>query len=63
VRQFVVGTGGVTIRSFATVQPHSEVRIPDKGVLRLELRDASYGWSFVDDQTLTVDDSGSASCH
>jgi hypothetical protein len=32
-------------------------------VLRLELRDASYGWSFVDDQTLTVDDSGSASCH
>ncbi|MGH3367953.1 MAG: metallophosphoesterase family protein, partial [Nocardioidaceae bacterium] len=63
IREFVVGTGGIALRQFHTVQPNSQVRIVDKGVLSMMLRDTGYSWEFVDDTTAAVDDAGSASCH
>jgi len=63
VRQFVVGSGGAAPRPFVSVEPNSEVRIVDKGVLGLQLRDdSSYSWEFVDDVTGAVDDAGSGTC-
>lgn len=63
IRQFVVGTGGVKPRAFKTVQPHSLVRIVDKGILTMALgSDATYSWAFLDDETAAVDDAGSGTC-
>jgi 3',5'-cyclic AMP phosphodiesterase CpdA len=82
IREFVVGTGGYDLMGMhTTIHPNSEVRIPDvadaaltsdqrkalkSGVLKLELREKSYRWWFIQaDGTAqgTVLDSGSAECH
>ena len=65
VRQFVVGTGGATLRDFAA-QPaaNSEARIADAyGVLALKLRPAAYDWRFVAQPGSAAHDSGTAACH
>jgi hypothetical protein len=66
-RQFVVGTGGVNTRSFASVQAGSEVRLTgnaNQGVLLLDLGASAYGWEFrvATGGTGTVKDSGVGSC-
>lgn len=62
IRQFVVGTGGAPLYTFASPQPNSEVRISTWGVLKLSLRDDDYQWEFI-----PVDrsggDNGTARCH
>ena len=64
VRQFVVGTGGVNLRQFRTVQPNSEIRSNSSlGVLELDLRPGGYSWRFVPASGGSFTDSGSASCH
>jgi hypothetical protein len=64
IRAFVVGTGGVNLRQFATVQPNSEVRHNSSfGVLLLELRPDGYGWRFAPTGGGSFSDSGSGTCH
>jgi hypothetical protein len=63
--QFVVGTGGTSLRGFGSEQPaHSVVRDASTwGVLKLTLHATSYDWEFVPIAGQTFTDKGSASCH
>ena len=64
VRQFVVGTGGATLRQFGAPEPNSEARIAGVyGVLSLRLRERSYEWRFVAQPGSTATDTGSTDCH
>jgi len=64
IREFVVGTGGGTLRSFKTISANSAVRNAGTfGVLRLTLRAGGYDWLFVPASGGTFTDSGSADCH
>jgi hypothetical protein len=66
LRQFVVGTGGVGLHSFATTAGNSEARNnTTHGVLKLTLRPSGYDWSFVPETGAGSGfaDSGSGSCH
>lgn len=63
IREFVVGTGGGSLRRFPHLARNSEIRISGQyGVLMLILELRRYRWEF-----LTVDgqiwDAGQASCH
>ena len=63
LREFVVGTGGVNLRQFRTIQPNSEVRANSSfGVLLLELRPNGYAWRFVPTAG-SFTDGGSGTCH
>ncbi len=64
IREFVVGTGGAALRSFAAVQPNSEVRKTGvHGILKLTLMPGKYTWQFVPVAGSTWTDSGTESCH
>ena len=63
IREFVVGTGGMTLRNFATVRRNSSARWnASHGVLKLTLRPASYAWRFVAVPPATFSDPGSTAC-
>jgi hypothetical protein len=63
IRQFVVGTGGASLRGFGAPQPNSELRLSvSHGVLELTLRPRQYDWRFIP-TAATITDSGSAPCH
>ena len=64
MREFVVGTGGAELRSFATIQPNSQVRRAGVlGVLKLTLRPAGYEWAFIPVAGSSGADNGWGSCH
>ena len=64
IREFVVGTGGESLRGFPKVAPNSRVRDATTfGVLKLTLRAKSYAWSFLPAAAGSFRDSGSAACH
>ena len=64
IREFIVGTGGAGLYSFATPLPNSEVRDNASfGVLKLTLSDGSYTWEFIPIAGDTFTDSGSGTCH
>lgn len=64
IREFVVGTGGRSLRPFGTIQPNSQVRnATTYGVLKLTLNTNSYDWRFVPVAGQTFTDSGTTSCH
>ena len=65
IRQFVVGTGGESLRPFKPfVEPNSEVRNATAyGVLRLDLRPGGYAWQFIAVSGRTFSDNGTAACH
>lgn len=65
IREFIVGTGGMSHGTLSTTQPNSQVRdIQSFGVLRLTLHAASYDWQFVHAAgSGTLADSGSQTCH
>lgn len=64
IRQFVVGTGGSTLRGFPTIAANSEVRYSSSwGVLKLTLYSSRYEWRFVPTAGSGFSDTGSASCH
>jgi hypothetical protein len=64
IREFVVGTGGKSLRGFSNVQPNSEVRSGDSfGVLALTLHPRGYEWRFVPAGSGSFTDSGSDACH
>jgi Calcineurin-like phosphoesterase len=63
IREFVVGTGGKSLRSFPSTAPNSEVRDASSfGVLELTLGSDAYAWRFRSTDG-SVTDSGSARCH
>lgn len=62
IREFVIGTGGRSLREFGRVQENSELRVLLFGVFSITLRDGSYEWQFHPTQT-DFSDRGVASCH
>lgn len=62
IRQFVVGTGGKSQYGFAAAQPNSLVRYRSFGYLKMVLGDPHYSWQFIDESG-TVLDSGTSTCH
>lgn len=64
IRQFVVGTGGKSLREFSAVEPNSEVRESNThGVLKLTLHTTGYDWEFLPIAGQTFTDTGSDTCH
>ena len=63
IREFVAGTGGGGLYSFATPQPNSEVRYQGYGVLKLTLGATNYAWEFVPVAGSSFTDSGAGDCH
>jgi hypothetical protein len=64
IREFVVGTGGASLRRVGSPIANSEVRRDDThGVLELTLRHDGYDWRFVPVAGAHFTDQGSASCH
>lgn len=64
ITQFVVGTGGKSLRPFEDVLPNSEVRYAGGyGVLKLTLDDSTYTWQFISAAGQTFTDAGSRPCH
>jgi len=64
IREFILGTGGRSHLSFASIAANSEVRNNTAfGVLKVTLHPTSYDWDFVAAAGSTLNDSGSASCH
>jgi hypothetical protein len=63
IRQFVVGTGGMSHYSFGSPVTNSAVRNSGTyGVLKLTLHASSYSWEFVPEAGETFTDSGTAPC-
>jgi acid phosphatase type 7 len=62
IREFVVGTGGASLRTFQEVQPNSEERLLRFGVLELSLQESAYTWAFISEDG-RLRDFGSAACH
>jgi hypothetical protein len=64
IREFVVGTGGASLRSFGSTKANSQARNSvTLGVLKLTLGDASYSWQFLPISGKTFTDAGTGSCH
>ena len=63
IRQFIVGTGGTTLRPLGGARPNSEVQGTSWGVLVLTLSDASYRWEFVPAEPGGFQDAGVGQCH
>ena len=64
IHEFVVGTGGKSLREFLRAAKNSEVRDQATfGVLELTLRSAGFDWQFIPEDGKTFTDSGSGSCH
>jgi hypothetical protein len=64
IREFVVGTGGASQRSFDEIQPNSEVRNTGVyGVIQFTLYPDHYDWQFLPVAGGGFTDSGSTLCH
>jgi hypothetical protein len=62
IREFVVGTGGATLRPFVLIRANSQYRNnTDWGVLQLTLHATSYNWAFVP-VTGAVVEQGTGTC-
>jgi hypothetical protein len=64
MREFVIGTGGISLDGFGTILANSEVRQNTTyGVLKFTLSSGAYSWQFVPVAGKTFTDSGSGTCH
>ena len=64
MREFVVGTGGKSLRPFGTIKPNSQARQSRVfGVLELTLHASGYDWKFIPEAGANFKDSGWSSCH
>jgi hypothetical protein len=63
IREFVVGTGGESLRLFNPPVANSEVRGTGYGILVLDLAPGSYEWHFVGVQSRAFSDNGTGTCH
>ena len=63
IKEFVVGTGGTTLRPFDIIKANSAVRDSvTHGVLKLTLHPTSYDWQFIPVAGESFTDSGSRPC-
>jgi hypothetical protein len=64
LRQFVVGTGGHSLKGFGAIRANSEVRYADRfGVVQITLRPSSYEWRFQPEGSGVAGDAGAGECH
>jgi uncharacterized protein YjdB len=64
IREFVVGTGGGGLYSFANPAPNSQVKNnTTHGVLKLTLYGDRYDWKFIPVAGSSFTDSGTGTCH
>lgn len=64
MREFVVGTGGATLKPALWQKQHSEVlNTQTHGILKLTLKKQSYAWRFLPVKGSEFTDEGSAVCH
>ena len=64
IREFVIGTGGISLDAFGTIRPNSEVRQNTTyGVLKFTLSAGSYSWQFLPVAGKTFTDTGTEACH
>ena len=64
IREFVIGTGGISLDAFGTIRPNSEVRQNSTyGVLKFTLGAGTYSWQFLPVAGKTFTDSGTGTCH
>jgi len=64
IREFVVGTGGKSLRAIGVPSSNSEVHNDNTwGVIELTLHSAGYEWKFIPVAGKTFTDSGSGTCH
>jgi acid phosphatase type 7 len=61
LRQFIVGTGGITPMDILTPHPRSQRRLVTRGISRFELHSDRYTWKFTDLKGV-VRDSGTQFC-
>src|SRR5207247_6627682 len=63
-REFIVGTGGLSLQNPGGAKPNSEVRNGTTyGVLKLTLDTDTYSWEFVPIAGQTFGDAGTTACH
>src|SRR3989441_1042335 len=63
-REFIVGTGGLSLQNPGGAKPNSEVRNGTTyGVLKLTLDTDTYSWEFVPIAGQTFSDAGTTACH
>ncbi len=63
IREFVVGTGGTSLRPFEGIVPNSVARSSTThGVLKLTLSPGAYAWAFVPVAGATWTDAGTTAC-
>jgi hypothetical protein len=63
IRQFVVGTGGGTLRAKVATMPNSQLYRATHGVQQLTLGDGSYSWKFDAVGSSSLDDTGTGVTH
>jgi hypothetical protein len=63
MRQFIVGTGGGQLTSFAARRPNSAVTHVGHGVLKLVLSPDRYEWDFIPVEGSSFTDAGFDMCH
>jgi hypothetical protein len=64
IRQFVVGTGGRSLRGFGEIEANSEVHNSDTyGVIKFTLHPDSYDWEFVPVEAGAFQDTGTGQCN
>ena len=63
IRQFIVGTGGTTLRPVGAARPNSEIRGTSWGVLMLTLEASGYRWEFLTAEPGGLQDAGVGQCH
>ena len=63
IRQFIVGTGGTTLRAVGPPRPNSEVHGSSWGLLVLTLEESLYRWEFLPAEPGGFQDAGVGQCH
>ena len=64
IREFIVGTGGASLSSYAPTYSTSQVENSTTfGVLKITLYPSKYTWQFVPAGPGTFTDSGTSRCH
>ncbi|MGB8855929.1 MAG: alkaline phosphatase, partial [Burkholderiales bacterium] len=63
IRQFIIGTGGASMRQYGVLKPNSEIHTADSfGVAKFELSEGKYKWEFLPAEGSTFTDKGEANC-
>jgi acid phosphatase type 7 len=64
MREFLIGTGGVSLAAMAKIQKNSEViNDKDHGVMKFTLRENDYRWEFIPVAGSIFRDGGTGVCH